>query len=111
MQLASNAILNAIWDLWAKVEGKPLWRLVAEMSPEQLVGVVDFRYITDELTPEQALAMLKEQEKTKKERLELALQNKVGQQHWLPRESTLTLLGGAGLQYECGLAGSFGRRG
>lgn len=78
MQLASNAILNAIWDLWAKVEGRPLWRLVAEMTPEQLVGVVDFRYITDELTPEQALAMLKEQEKTKKERLELALQNKVG---------------------------------
>lgn len=77
MQLASNAILNAIWDLWAKVEGKPLWRLVAEMTPEQLVGVIDFRYITDELTPEQALAMLKEQEKTKKERLELALQNKV----------------------------------
>jgi L-galactonate dehydratase len=76
MQLASNAILNAIWDLWAKVEGKPLWRLIADFTPEQLVSVIDFRYITDELTKEQALAMLKEKEKTKAERLELALQNK-----------------------------------
>ncbi|GMK54053.1 hypothetical protein CspeluHIS016_0106390 [Cutaneotrichosporon spelunceum] len=75
MQLASNAILNALWDMWAKVEGKPLWRLVAEMTPEQLVGVIDFRYITDELTPEQALAFLKEKEKGKAERLALALQN------------------------------------
>lgn len=73
MQLASNAILNALWDLWAKVEGKPLWRLVADMTPEQLVSVIDFRYITDELTPEQALAMLKEREKTKAQRLEAAL--------------------------------------
>ncbi len=77
MQLASNAILNAIWDLWAKVEGKPLWRLIADFTPEQLVSVIDFRYITDELTPEQALTMLKEQEKTKKERLNLALGNRV----------------------------------
>jgi L-alanine-DL-glutamate epimerase-like enolase superfamily enzyme len=78
MQLASNAILNAIWDLWAKVEGKPLWKLVADFTPEQLVSVIDFRYITDELTPEQALAMLKEKEKTKQERMDLALKNKVG---------------------------------
>jgi L-alanine-DL-glutamate epimerase-like enolase superfamily enzyme len=77
MQLASNAILNALWDLWAKVEGKPLWRLIADFTPEQLVSVIDFRYITDELTPEQALAMLKEKEKTKKERLEMALKNQV----------------------------------
>lgn len=73
MQLASNAVLNALWDLWAKVEGKPLWRLVADMTPEQLVGVIDFRYITDELTPDQALAMLKEREKTKPQRLAAAL--------------------------------------
>lgn len=76
MQLASNAILNALWDLWAKVEGKPLWRLIADFTPEELVSVIDFRYITDELTKEQALDMLKEQEKTKQERLDLALQNK-----------------------------------
>lgn len=78
MQLASNAILNAIWDLWAKVEGKPLWKLVSDFTPEQLVSVIDFRYITDELTREQALAMLKEKEKTKQERMDLALKNKVG---------------------------------
>jgi L-alanine-DL-glutamate epimerase-like enolase superfamily enzyme len=78
MQLASNAILNAIWDLWAKVEGKPLWKLVADFTPEQLISVIDFRYITDELTPEQALAMLKDKEKTKQERMDLALKNKVG---------------------------------
>lgn len=77
MQLACNAILNAIWDLWAKVEGKPLWRLVADFTPEELVDVIDFRYITDVLTKEQALEMLREQEKTKKERLELALKNQV----------------------------------
>lgn len=76
MQLASNAILNALWDLWAKVEGKPLWRLVADMTPEQLVGVIDFRYITDEITPEQALAMLKEKEKTKSQRLAAALEDR-----------------------------------
>lgn len=75
MQLASNAILNAIWDLWAKVEGKPLWKLVSDFTPEQLISVIDFRYITDELTPEQALAMLKKNEAGKKERLELALKD------------------------------------
>lgn len=78
MQLASNAILNAVWDMWAKVEGKPLWKLIADFTPEQLVSVIDFRYITDELTPEQALAWLKEKEKTKQERLDLALKNQVG---------------------------------
>ena len=78
MQLASNAILNAIWDLWAKVEGKPLWRLVADFTPEQLVSVIDFRYITDALSKEEALKMLKETAKTKQERLDLALKNRVG---------------------------------
>ena len=77
MQLASNAVLNAIWDLWAKVEGKPLWKLVADFTAEELVSVIDFRYITDELTKEQALVMLKEKEKGKKERMELAMKNQV----------------------------------
>ena len=78
MQLASNAILNAIWDLWAKVEDKPLWKLVVDFTPEQLISVIDFRYITDALTPEEALIMLKETDKTKSEKVKLALRNKVG---------------------------------
>lgn len=73
MQLASNAILNALWDLWAKVERKPLWKLVADFTPEQLVNVIDFRYITDVLTRDQALEMLRANEKGKAERMALAL--------------------------------------
>ena len=44
IHLATAAIVNAVWDLWAKAEGKPLWKLLADMTPEQLVGCVDFRY-------------------------------------------------------------------
>jgi L-fuconate dehydratase len=47
MHLATAAVVNAVWDLWAKHEAKPLWRLVSEMSPAELVRCVDFRYITD----------------------------------------------------------------
>ncbi|HUD27256.1 MAG TPA: L-fuconate dehydratase [Novosphingobium sp.] len=58
MHLATGAVVNAVWDLWAKAEGKPLWQLVADMSPEQLVRAIDFRYITDCITPEEALDLL-----------------------------------------------------
>jgi len=60
IHLATAALVNAVWDLYAKHEGKPLWRLLAEMTPEQLVACVDFRYLTDALTPEEALALLRE---------------------------------------------------
>jgi L-fuconate dehydratase len=63
--MACGAIINAAWDLYAKYEGKPLWKLLADMSPEELVGAVDFHWITDALTPEEAIAMLKEQQPTK----------------------------------------------
>lgn len=76
LQLATNAVLNAIWDLWAKAEGKPLWRLVVDFTPEEFVRTMDFRYVTDVLTPEQALEMLKKMAATKAERMQLALQNK-----------------------------------
>ncbi len=76
LQLATNAVLNAIWDLWAKAEGKPLWKLVADFTPEEFVRTMDFRYVSDVLTPEQALEMLKQQAKTKADRIQLALQNK-----------------------------------
>src|SRR5207253_13684 len=45
VHLATAAVVNAVWDLWAKSEGKPLWKLVCDMSPEALVSCIDFRYI------------------------------------------------------------------
>ncbi|MCJ1676639.1 L-fuconate dehydratase [Streptomyces sp. APSN-46.1] len=60
MHMAIGAVVNAVWDLAAKREGKPLWRLLAHASPEWLVSQVDFRYIADALTPEDALTLLHE---------------------------------------------------
>ena len=51
IHLAAAAVVNAVWDLWAKLEGKPLWKLLADLSPEELVACVDFRYIDDVVTP------------------------------------------------------------
>lgn len=68
IHLATAAIVNAVWDLWAKIEGKPLWKLLADMTPEQLVSCIDFRYITDVLTPEDALDLLRCQAPTKARR-------------------------------------------
>ena len=59
MHLATGAVINAAWDLLAKAAGKPVWRLVAEMSPEQLVSIIDFRYLTDAITPDEALAIFR----------------------------------------------------
>ena len=58
MHMAIGAVVNACWDLMARRAGKPLWRLLAEMSPAELVALVDFRYLTDALTPEEALEIL-----------------------------------------------------
>lgn len=68
--------MNAIWDLWAKTLKKPVWQIVAEMSPEEFVRCIDFRYITDAITPEEAVQMLKEQEAGKAERIKDALASK-----------------------------------
>ncbi|WP_040243540.1 L-fuconate dehydratase [Chromohalobacter japonicus] len=68
MHLAAAAIVNAVWDLWAKREGKPVWKLLADMSPEQLVQCLDFRFVTDALTPQEAIALLKRKEAGKGER-------------------------------------------
>ena len=65
IHLATAAIVNAVWDLWAKVEQKPLWKLLADMSPQELVRCVDFRYITDALTPDEAVALLERHAPTK----------------------------------------------
>lgn len=72
-----SSVFGAESSLKAKVEKKPLWKLVADMTPEEIVRVIDFRYITDVLTPEEALTMLKEQAKTKEERIQLALNDQV----------------------------------
>ena len=70
MHLATGAVVNAVWDLWAKIEGKPVWQLVAEMTPEQLVECIDFRYLTDCITPEEALQLLTKQAEGKAARLQ-----------------------------------------
>jgi len=68
IHLATGAIVSAAWDLWAKSEGKPVWALVADMSPEEIVKLIDFRYITDCITPAEALALLRERGAGKAER-------------------------------------------
>jgi len=66
--MAVGAVLTALWDLVAKYEGKPLWEVLSDMSPEEIVSLVDFRYIRDVLTPAEALEILKRAEGTKVER-------------------------------------------
>jgi len=68
IHLAAAAVINAVWDLYAKVEGKPLWKLLVDMSPEQLVACVDFRYISDALTADEALAILQRMAPTRARR-------------------------------------------
>jgi L-fuconate dehydratase len=69
MHLATGAVVNAVWDLMAKAAGKPVWRLVADMTPEQLVAIIDFRYLTDAITPAEALLIFRAAEAGKAERL------------------------------------------
>jgi L-fuconate dehydratase len=69
MHMAISAVVNALWDLKAKRAERPLWLLLAQMSPEELVALVDFRYLTDVLTPQEALAMLRDAESGRAERI------------------------------------------
>jgi len=59
MHMAIGAVINAAWDMAGRRAGKPVWRLIAEMTPEQIVSLIDFRYITDALTPDEALSILR----------------------------------------------------
>lgn len=68
IHLATAAIVNAVWDLWAKAEQKPLWKLLSSLSPEALVSCIDFRYITDALTHDEALEILRVNEATRPNR-------------------------------------------
>lgn len=70
IHLALAAVMNAVWDLAARRAGVPLWRLLTDMSPEQLVEAADLRYLSDVLTPEQAVALLARQETGRKQRIE-----------------------------------------
>ncbi|KAF8690242.1 hypothetical protein AX14_003044 [Amanita brunnescens Koide BX004] len=68
IHLASAAVDNALWDMYARSRRKPLWKLIADMTPEEIVRSTTFRYITDAITKEEALQLLKEREAGKKER-------------------------------------------
>jgi L-fuconate dehydratase len=68
MHMAIGAIVNAVWDLYAKREGKPLWKVLADFTPEQIVDLIDFRYLSDALTRDDALAILTAAAEGKQER-------------------------------------------
>ena len=68
VHLALAAIVNAVWDLYAKSEGKPVWKLLVDMTPAQLVSCIDFRHITDAITPDEATAILERLASTKHDR-------------------------------------------
>ncbi|WP_420013073.1 L-fuconate dehydratase [Tateyamaria sp.] len=69
IHLATGALVNAVWDLLAKEAGKPVWQLVADMPPEEIVRLVDFRYMTDVLTHDEALEILRAAEPGKAQRI------------------------------------------
>jgi L-fuconate dehydratase len=75
IHLAVAAVLNAVWDLYAKAEGKPVWRLLADMSPEQIVAIIDFRYIADALSPQEALEILRKAKQGQAERIAYLSEN------------------------------------
>ena len=75
IHLATGAVVNAVWDLYAKMEKKPLWQLLCEMSPEEIAGCIDFSYISDVLTPEEAIKILQEKSGGKKERIDTLLRD------------------------------------
>ena len=75
IHLATGALVNAVWDLYAKIEKKPLWKLVSDMTPEQFVSCIDFTYLTDTITPDESLEILTKLESTKQERIDHLLKN------------------------------------
>ena len=70
IHLAAAAVINAVWDLWARYQEQPVWQLICEMSSEQFVSCVDFRYLTDALTTSQALELLRRWESDKSKRID-----------------------------------------
>lgn len=76
IHLGLSACVNAVWDLWGRYLEKPVWKIVYDSTPEEFVRCIDFRYIHDAITPEEAVALLREQEGTKHKRFQDALKNK-----------------------------------
>ncbi|MEC4016700.1 enolase C-terminal domain-like protein [Streptomyces sp. H27-D2] len=70
IHMAAGAVVNAAWDLAARQAGQPVWEFLASMTPEELVGLVDFRYLSDALSPDEALAILRAAEPGRAERAE-----------------------------------------
>ena len=75
IHISIAAIVNAVWDLYAKRARKPVWKVLADMSPRQIADCIDFRYITDALTEDQAIAILDRQQRTKGEREAILLRD------------------------------------
>ncbi|HEV7763649.1 MAG TPA: L-fuconate dehydratase [Thermoanaerobaculia bacterium] len=75
LHMATGAIINAVWDLWAKREEKPMWKLLADLTPEEIVSTIDFTYITDVLTPEEAIEILRAKESGRAARAEEMLRD------------------------------------
>lgn len=71
IHLATAAVINAVWDLWARMVRKPVWQLVCEMSADEIVACIDFRYLTNAVTPDQARELLARQEPGRSERIAL----------------------------------------
>ncbi|OLL26613.1 L-galactonate dehydratase [Neolecta irregularis DAH-3] len=75
IHLALAAVINALWDLWAKSVQKPVWKLVSEFTPEEFIRCIDFRYITDAITQEESIKILNEMEAGKEDRIKDAEKN------------------------------------
>ncbi len=75
IHMAAGGIMNAVWDLWARSVDKPVWRLLAEMTPEQFVDCLDFRYVSDALTRDEALEIVRRNQDRKEQRIRELEQN------------------------------------
>lgn len=75
VHMAAGGIMNAVWDMWARSAGKPLWRLLSDMTPEQFVDCLDFRYISDALTRSEALDIVNRNQATKELRIQQLMEN------------------------------------
>ena len=75
IHLAVAAVINALWDLWGKIEGKPVWELLSDMSPEEIISLIDWQYLSDAITKDEALAILYKQYPSRRERVEELKEN------------------------------------
>ena len=71
MHMAIGAVVNAVWDLRARIEERPLWQVLVSLTPEEVVAQIDFTYIEDALSPAEALAILQAAARNKHERIDI----------------------------------------